>query len=441
LDPDPSAHLALLAPLGALPIGRLGFLGLALGTLGLSGFFSLLRSALLSSVPGRVLERARDDAHRARLWPLLERAEALATSASIFAIACEVAFVVVMLAWIGGESTGWTALGLTLAASVPLLVFAGELFPGTLRGERSDALLCRVLPSFAALQAPLGSLIVGLEATQRATMRLLRIPEPPRGLRRIVEDLRGVIEGSELEGELAATERELIENVFEFHDVDVVQVMTPRTEIRALEVESSLDECLRLMSETGHTRIPVYRGNIDTVIGLVYARELLGLVAEKRLEGCLLSELVRPIRFVPETKRVTELLTEFRREKQKTAVVLDEYGGTAGLVTLGDLVEEIVGDIRSETGEPEPAGVRILDDGVAEVDASTHITEVNEELGLELPEEADFETLAGYVLSQFGRFPSAGEAFSRGDAEFTVLEASDRRVLKVRVRVLQPGAR
>ena len=144
---------------------------------------------------------------------------------------------------------------------------------------------------------------------------------------------------------------------------------------------------------------------------------------------------MRPAVFVPETKLISELLQEFRRDKQKIAIVLDEYGGTAGLVTMGDILAEIVGEMGDEFDAEEEA-IRILEDGVAEVQASERVSEVNEALDLNLPEEEDYETLAGFVLAHLGRFPKAGEVFVADDVEYTVTEANDRRVLGMRVRKL-----
>ena len=149
-----------------------------------------------------------------------------------------------------------------------------------------------------------------------------------------------------------------------------------------------------------------------------------------------LHALLRPAYFVPETKLVSELLKEFRREKLKLAIVLDEYGGTAGMVTLGDVLGEIVGVIHDESDEEAPSQFKHLPGGVVEFDAGVHVSEVNKLIDLDLPETADFETLGGFVLAEFGRFPLRGESFTHGAAEFQVSEVTDRRVLKVRVRKL-----
>jgi len=425
-----SAPLPPEFTLGGLASPELALL--ALVALLLAGFFAVLRSALLHSVPSRVLEKAKSEAEEKDLGPLLERAEHLATSASLFEITCQLLFIVLALYSFWQVDLSWgESLGITLAVSVPLLVFASEVLPSALRGEPSDRLLRSALPAFDLLQRPLAPLIFGLEVMRRGVMRIFRIPEPPRSARRLVEGIRDVIEDSEREAELGESEREIIENVFEFYDVDVAEVMTPRTELTAVDLESGVHEVVRAIAESGHSRIPVFEKNLDMVIGVAYAQEIIQLVSSDALKDSNLRSLLRPVSFVPETKLLSELLSQFRRDKQKMAVVLDEYGGTAGLVTIGDILAELVGEMPEELGDSAPALINRLPDGRIEVQASIRIGELNEELALELPEEEDYETLAGFVLAELGRFPKSGEGFLRDGIEFTVTEANDRRVLKV----------
>ncbi len=438
----PSVVLALLTaastvpPLADVPLGDLEVIAIAVHVFGAASFFAVLRAGLLHSVPSRVLEGCPSDEERDRLRPLLENAESLATSASVFGITCQILFTfctVLLVVSVFGETLG--ALGIGLAGSVPLLVFATELLPNVLRGSFSDRLLRTVLPAFEILQLPLASLVLGLEATRRVSMRLFRIPERKRTARQIVEDLRVVIEDSQREGDLQASEREIIENVVDSHDVDVARVMTPRTEISAVEVGSGVMEVVQAIAASGHSRIPVYERNLDTIIGIANAQEILRLLSQDRLLSVDLRSLLRPVSFVPETKLVPDLLAEFRRSRQKVAIVLDEYGGTAGLVTLGDIVAELVGEMREEHGEAAQEPIRAMPDGRIEVQAITRVSAVNEALHLNLPEEEDFETLAGFVLSELGHLPKPGETFEWDGVRFSVAEASDRRVLSMVLRL------
>jgi CBS domain containing-hemolysin-like protein len=273
-----------------------------------------------------------------------------------------------------------------------------------------------------------------LEALRHALMRIVGLNPNPADPRRIVEGLREVIEESEISRDLDETEREIIGNVMEFRDVNVSAIMTPRTRIRGVELEGGLEAAAHELAENGHSRIPVYEGSLDTIIGVLTARDVVLAAAEKGTVSGPLKPWLRAAYFVPETKPISALLAEMRREKIKLAVVLDEYGGTAGLVTVGDILREIVGDIHDEFDGPQVQPIRRLSDGTVEVDASLHVSEVNEELEIAIPEGEDYETLAGFVLSEMGRFPKRGESFQAGGQEFVVADASDRRVLKVLIR-------
>jgi putative hemolysin len=421
------------------PIEAEGVATLAASALALAALFGLLRAALLHSVPSRVLERARGEAQRIRLRPLLERAETLATSASVYWITSQILFVVFV--WVlvgellGGEGLSGSSMGLSLVITVPLLVFAGEVLPSALQGERSDRFLARALIPFDLAQRPLAALILGLEAVRSLLLRLLRIQARPASTREIVEGLRAVIEDSEREKELAASEREIIENALAFHDVDLAQVMTPRTEVHAVELSEGIPGVVRVIAQTGHSRVPVHDGSLDRIVGVAYAQEVLQALARGEKEERDLGSILRSVLFVPETKLASELLAEFRRSQQKIAIVLDEYGGTSGLVTMGDIVTELVGDMPGELGRREPDPITRMADGRYEILGTTRVSEVNRELGLELPEEEDFETLAGFVLAELGRFPHRGESFERHGVHFVTTEATDRRVIKVEVRL------
>jgi CBS domain containing-hemolysin-like protein len=433
------AALSFTAPPPELPFGVLATVGCAALTLCAAGLFATFRAALLHSVPSRVLAQAPDDAHRERLRPLLEHADSLRASASAYTIAMQVLFLLLALGVAARGGVTWPRLALVLAVTIPSLVFACEVLPGALRGAKHDALLVRGLAAFRVLHLPLAAPVHALEVAHRFTMRLFRIPEKPRAARVIVEGLRDVIEDSDLEGGLGATTTEIIENAVGFRDVDVAEVMTPRTEIHAVEVGAGLGEVARIVAEGGHGRLPVYEGNLDAIVGIVSAHDVIrALSSEGSFEDRSIRKVMRPAVFVPETKLVSELLQEFRRDKQKVAIVLDEYGGTSGLVSLTDILAEIVGDLGDEFDDHEDDPIWRHEDGSADVQAFLRVSEVNEELALNLPEEEDYETLAGFVLARLGRFPKQGEVFLSGDVEYTVLEANDRRVLRVRIKKLAP---
>ena len=438
----PLTAAALLAPPSSLFEGGLTAVLTGLGLLIAASAFSLLRSSIEISHPVRVVEPVRSARKRRRLGALLTRVQPLAASARLFKVALELLFTIVVLDSVGDlASSAWARVGIALAIAVPAIVLFVELLPMAFARKHGDQVLRTALIPFAYLQLPLRVVVVVIDFARRAVSRALGLPEETATTRAIVEELRVVVAESSKPGGLEEHERELIENVMEFHETDVAAVMTPRTEIYGIDVEEGIAGAIRKAAETGHSRIPVYQESLDTIIGTISARDLVQLAAEGRLETAELRSVLHPAYFVPETKRVQELLAEFRSEKLKIAIVLDEYGGTAGLVTLDDVLGEIVGGVHGELDEDEPSAVRELGDGIAEVDASLHVSEVNEELDLDLPEEEDFETLGGFVLAELGHMPKEGESFVRKGVTYSVVSASDRRVITVRVeRPLERGA-
>ncbi|MEM7576869.1 MAG: hemolysin family protein [Planctomycetota bacterium] len=240
---------------------------------------------------------------------------------------------------------------------------------------------------------------------------------------------------------LDETQKQMIEGVVELAETTVAEIMTPRTDIEAIalpnddEPDITLPQVRAAALKAGHSRIPVYRDSIDHVAGVLYAKDLIPFLPPEDARFDL-TQVVREAFVVPEAKPVQDLLAEFRASKIHLAIVLDEYGGTAGLVTIEDILEEIVGEIHDEY-EPEPDDPTIdvaPDELSASMDARLHIDELNDALGLDLPEDEDFETVAGYVVSTLGHIPATGESFTTDDGvTFTVDEAEKTKVLRVSV--------
>jgi putative hemolysin len=434
LNPPLSGALIALAQLPEIGLDR-SILWLLAGTvLVLTAIFATIRQALLMAAPARVLGKTASTERQEVLQGLLERTDSLAGSASALKVACDLVFLLLALDLMQVDPEAELTLGtigLALGVSIPLILFCGEILPTLVARTSGDAILARFLPAFDLLQLPFAALNYLLERARLFVGRVFRLRESSTAERHLLAGLRQVIEDSPIEGDLDETEREIIENVMEFRDVDAMEIMTPRTEIEAVELHSSIVATAELVTECGHSRIPVYDENLDSIVGFFTARDLLKVVSEA--EETELSNVIRKAYFIPETKRVSELLTEFRTNKLKLAIVLDEYGGTSGIVTMGDILEELVGDIPDEFDSDEPEPIRSLSPSLFEIDASLRVSEVNEELDLDLPEEEDFETLAGFVLSEFGHIPKTGEKFTWNSSEFSVSEANNRRVLKLQV--------
>jgi len=247
------------------------------------------------------------------------------------------------------------------------------------------------------------------------------------------------IEDTHRQGGLDPESVALLENVVEFGNTDVGEVMTPRTDIHGLQLTNDLTEIRKALIESGHSRIPVYEESIDNIVGIMYAKDLIPYLGEPPEKFKLKPLLRKPIN-VPETKNVGELLADFQQAEVHMAIVIDEYGGTAGLVTIEDVLEEIVGEIHDEHDvetEEEPT-LHAIDDTHAEVDGRYHIDDLNQQLELGLPEDEEYDTVAGYVLDQLGRVPEVGEMFETDKARFTVVDANATQVNRVGIELLEP---
>ena len=243
------------------------------------------------------------------------------------------------------------------------------------------------------------------------------------------EEIRLLVEQSQESGQMQAHDADLIDAVFEFSEKNAREVMTPRTELVALPVEATLSEVLSVVQESGLSRYPVYDESIDNIIGVVLAKDLLKLLAPRaNMDAFDLPSIMRPVHVIPGSREVEEVLADFKRLKEHMAVVLDEYGGTAGVVTMEDLLEEIVGEILDEYDTPEDAEAPLhTRAGETLVPGSTHIGELNEHFSLTVADE-DYTTIGGYVFGVLGRLPIVGDRVIAGGAIFTVCEMDGRRI-------------
>ena len=237
-------------------------------------------------------------------------------------------------------------------------------------------------------------------------------------------------------GVIEQEEKDMIQGVLDFFDTTVREVMVPRIDMVAVEKGISTDELISLFEKEGHSRIPVYDGRIDTIMGVIYAKDILPIIAEKGKKGFSITDTMRKAYYVPETKKISVLLKEFKKEKVHLAIVVDEYGGTSGIVALEDLLEEIVGEIQDEYDRDERDYFWINDHAVI-MDAGLDIDDVNEIIHADIPGE-DFDTLAGFIYHQLGVIPRGGEEFRWEDILFTIKEIDGNRISKVLVKLDEP---
>jgi len=259
----------------------------------------------------------------------------------------------------------------------------------------------------------------------------------------LAEEVLAAVEDHEEGDTVAEDQKQMIEAVFDLRDTDAGAVMTPRTDIQGLELDATLEQVKTAVLAMGHSRVPVYRENLDDIAGILYAKDLIRLLNLEPSSGAgtpafNLKDLLREPLLIPESKKVLPLLHEFRATKIHMAIVLDEYGGTAGLITFEDILEEIVGEIQDEyEPEDDEPGVEPINDRTFRVDARMHIDNLNDKLDLELPEDEDYDTVGGFVFASLGHIPEAGEVFEAHGVKVAVGEAQRTKVIWVTVEKLE----
>jgi putative hemolysin len=403
----------------------------------LAGLFAASETAMLFSNKARLHQLAEQGNHRAQsaLKLVLERDRlhsALLLIENFFLVLAVVLCTVIALHLFPGTASAVAAA--SVAMSVVVVLFA-KLAPKGIASRNPDRLalivaypvmfLMKVISPLSRPVAGLADLLAGREGARPLSCTAV-VTE---------EDIKAMINLGEEEGALKEEEKELLHKVFEFGDTLASEAMRPRTEIVSVPATADLQAVMALVSEFGYSRYPVIEKSVDTIIGIVYVKDLLIAMASGQVKGDdLIQPFVRPAYFIPENKRVSELLSEMQRSKFQIAIVIDEFGGTAGLVTLEDLVEEIVGSIHDEldTGEKE---VQIVDEKNMVVSGQSEIDEVNELLGTVI-QSRDFNTIGGFVFGLFGRMPRVGEQLRYKDLKFEVLELDGRKIDKVKITKL-----
>jgi len=321
---------------------------------------------------------------------------------------------------------GWAAALATIIL-VPLMLVFGEVIPKAVASEWATALLLRlyrVLEITAVILSP-----VTWGARLLVTGVLVALGLRTSGARQFVsrEELKLLLQLEPEEADVTSSEAEMIDKIFDLGDTAVREVMVPLVDVAALPETAAPDEAVRLMQESGFSRIPVFTDRVINVVGVVTAMDLL----RRGADAPDLKSLMRPATYVPETKRIDDLLREMQKARLQMAVVIDEYGGAVGIVTVEDIVEQVVGEIQDEH-DRTGATVERLPDGSYRVAGREGVQDLNDALDWDLP-TGDFETVAGLVLATVHRIPLVGEEFQVGRYTFTVLEADQRRILTVRI--------
>jgi putative hemolysin len=404
-------------------------LGIVLLSLLASAFFSSAEIAFLAANRVRLRHLAEQGSRVARGYmEAFQRPEQLLSTAmmgvTIAHVVSSSVATAALLPWVGAQASLWATAILT-----PLMLVFGEILPKALTQPRATEVALRTFDALrgsAWLVAPvvgvanllvraiLGGLGHGERRdpfVSRADLRLL-VEREPDGATDVLEE-----------------EREMIEGIFDLVETSVREVMVPLVDVVAVPEDASTDEVIAKIQQSGHSRLPVYRERIDNVVGVVAVLDILGRGATEET----IRTLMRPAHYVPATKRVSDLLPEMQRRRIQLAIVVDEYGASQGIVTVVDIIEEIVGVIPDDR-ERTPSQLARLPDGSYLVDGRLWIEELNETLEWDLPTKKDYETVAGLILASLGRIPRPGEQVTVGAYELTVVDADERRILKVKVQ-------
>jgi putative hemolysin len=337
--------------------------------------------------------------------------------------------------WLVEIGLGGAAPTLALALVVVLITYAslvvGELTPKAIALRDPERLACLLAPLVAAISRIAAPIVRLLSRSTSLVLTMLGLGTPRDSPFVSEEDVRYLVREGARKGIFEKVEEQLVHNVFEFADTTVREIMTPRPNIKALDLDTPPDAVLERAVAIGHSRIPLFQGSVETIVGVVILKDLLGLVA--RGEPLRLATVMRPALFVPETARISHLLGQLQQTRQGLAMIVDEYGSVIGLVTIEDLVEEIVGEIREDAEHPGDLIVR-LPDGSAVLDGVTPLDEVERHLGIAVPRPRDYTTVAGLLLHTLASVPTAGTSVVVAGHRWTVLEMDGPRIRRVSVR-------
>lgn len=339
--------------------------------------------------------------------------------------------------WFNVDLTGAVMrnVGLVLAFSIitVLHIVFGELAPKSLAIQRPVGTTMGIALPLRFFYVIFKPIIWVLNGFANSLLRLVGLRVNPGEGHHSSEELQYLLDQGKESGVLNLAEHELIKNVFDFNERIVKNIMVPRTKISAVEIDCPVDELIEKVTHEGYSRIPIYDDNIDQIIGIIHTKDLLPILAHGK--ELVLKPIIRKPYFIPETKKINDLMTEFQQRRIQIAIVLDEFGGTAGMVTLEDIVEELVGEIQDEYDEETPV-VEQLSEMEYMVDASANIHDINEFLPVELEESADYDTLAGLVSDLFDKIPEVGESKTHKGYKFIVMKKTQQNIEFVKLEVM-----
>ena len=319
-----------------------------------------------------------------------------------------------------------------------LTTLLGQVLPCKITLRDPENILVKLSFILMIFSIPFLPLSMPVKIFGDAIAKLLKIDENSKGQKVTPETILMLVDEGKEKGDIEEGQQDMISRIFEFDETTAEDMMTHRTDIVGLPVDSSISEVVAFAVEHGYSRIPVYKEDFDDIIGVVYMKDLLKYIDKTKTNAIRASECMRPALYVPESNSAKEIFKEFTDKKVQLAVVVDEYGGTSGIVTMEDLLEAIVGNIQDEY-DNEIEEIEKIDDKTFLIEGTAEIEDVSEKLGVKLPDDSDYyDTIAGLITDILGRIPDKNEKpdLIVGEVKFTVLEVSDRRISKIRAEIL-----
>lgn len=410
-----------------------------------NGFFVASEFALVAVRRSRIIALKESGNHRASI--LLELLDNL--NSYISATQLGITMASLALGWVGEPAiarlleiplSGFVSktmlhaisFALAFTAITFLHIVLGELAPKTLALERAEKVAMAIAWPMRIFHKVFHWPIVLLDYAGRFTLRVMGFKSSPEHSSiYTVEELRQIIDVSHKSGTLEADEQHLLHRVFEFSDSEVQQVMIPRSALAALPVTATFEETRQAFNSLGYTRIPVYRDQLDDIVGIIVRRDLEPFLSHENMDVFNLEKLLYPPKFIPAGAQLSVALKQMQNSRSHMAFVVDEYGGLEGIVTLEDLLEEIVGEIDDEFDDVSPPQI-VEENGSYLMDGMLSVRDVNIKLGLNLPEDAPYTTIAGFLLAQAGHLMTHGESITYNNAKFTVESVERRRIRRVR---------
>ncbi len=318
-------------------------------------------------------------------------------------------------------------LALTTGVMTFVLLVFGEIVPKSLAASHSAPIALAVAPTVRSLGVVLYPLVLIFDFITQKIFRISRTAP-----KMTEEEVRNILDMANEEGAIDKDERELIRRIFKFDDINASEIMVPRLDMVAITKEGTLKDALRIIKKNRHSRVPVYESSHDTIVGIFYFKDALEHIERKRYDVPI-ERIMRPPFIIPESKKIDELLKDMQKNKQQMAIVVDEHGGVAGLVTMEDIIEELIGDIMDENERVIPA-IRRIDSKTFKVLGKAEISEFKRKTRMRIRQEDDYGTFSGFILNKLGRIPIEGEEIDLGGAKATIAKVEGNRILEVIVK-------